>query len=414
MRYPLEDLQVLDLSHALAGPYCTLLLAQYGARVYKLEPPEGGDIGRSWGPPFQGGESSFFLALHPNKLGVSINLKDPRGRDLCLRLMEKVDVVIENFRPGSMERLGLGYEAASRRNPRLVYCSVSGYGQNGPSRDLPAMDLILQASSGLISVTGAPGGPVARCGHSVADITAGMLAAFALLVALRAREQTGRGQFIDISMLDAMISAMSSNFANYLGTGEPPGPMGTAFKQIVPYRTFPTADREIAVAVASDKLWAAFCPAIGKPELAVDPRYATNPLRVANRGELEPMLIEWFRARPSREWQERLDRAGVPCAPVRTLDEVCADPQTAMREMIATLPHPTVGDAPVTGVPAKFSDTPGQTRFAAPLLGQHTREVLHSLLCLEEAALDRLEEEGVIVCAPDQGREDGHLRNLNQ
>lgn len=398
MRYPLDDLQVLDLSHALAGPYCTLLLAQYGARVYKLEPPEGGDIGRSWGPPFQGGESSYFLALNPNKLGVSIDLKHPEGRDLCLRLMEKVDVVIENFRPGSMERLGLGYEAASRRNPRLIYCSISGYGQNGPSRDLPAMDLILQASSGLISVTGAPGGPVARCGHSVADITAGMSAAFAILAALHARERTGEGQFLDVSMLDSMVSAMTSNFANYLGSGELPAPMGTAFKQIVPYRTFPTADRDIAVAVASDKLWAAFCGAIGRPELTADPRYATNPLRVQNRGELEPMLLDLFRRRPCREWQERLDAAGVPCTPVRTLEEVCADPQSEARGLFPTLPHPTAGSSRVTGTPVKMSDTPGRTRYAAPLLGQHTRAVLHSLLCLDKATLDRLAAEKIIVC----------------
>jgi len=398
MRYPLDDLQVLDLSHALAGPYCTLLLAQYGARVYKLEPPEGGDIGRSWGPPFQGGESSYFLALNPNKLGVSIDLKHPEGRDLCLRLMEKVDVVIENFRPGSLERLGLGYDAARRRNPRVIYCSISGYGQNGPSRDLPAMDLILQASSGLISVTGAPDGPVARCGHSVADVTAGMSAAFAILAAVHARERTGEGQFLDVSMLDSMVSAMSSNFANYLGSGELPAPMGTAFKQIVPYRTFPTADRDIAVAVASDKLWAAFCRAIGQPELGKDPRYATNPLRVQNRGELEPMLLDLFRRRPCREWQERLDEAGVPCTPVRTLEEVCADPQSEARELFPTLPHPTAGPSRVTGTPVKMSGTPGRTRYPAPLLGQHTRAVLRSLLCLDKATLDRLAAEKIIVC----------------
>jgi crotonobetainyl-CoA:carnitine CoA-transferase CaiB-like acyl-CoA transferase len=398
MRYPLDDVKVLDLSHALAGPYCTLLLAQYGARVYKLEPPEGGDIGRSWGPPFQGGESAYFLALNPNKLGVSINLKHPEGRELCLRLMEKVDVVIENFRPGSMERLGLGYDAARRRNERLIYCSISGYGQNGPSRDLPAMDLILQASSGLISVTGSPGGGLARCGHSVADVTAGMFAAIAILLALRARDRTGQGQFLDVSMLDCMVSAMSSNFANYLGSGEVPVPMGTAFKQIVPYRTFPTADRDIAVAVASDKLWAAFCRAIEQPELAADPRYATNPLRVENRASLEPLLLDLFRRRSSREWLETLAAAGVPCTPVCTLDEVCADPQAEARDLFPTLPHPTAGPSQVTGVPVKMSESPGRTRFPSPLLGQHTRLVLHSLLCLDSATLDRLAAEKIILC----------------
>jgi len=396
MRYPLEDVKVLDLSHALAGPYCTLLLADYGARVYKLEPPEGGDIGRGWGPPFSGGEASYFLALNPNKLGLSIDLKRPEGRDLCLRLIEKMDVLIENFRPGSMERLGLGYEGARARNPRLIYCSVSGYGQNGPSRDLPAMDLILQASSGLISVTGAPGGPTVRCGHSVADITAGMFAAIGILMALYARERSGAGQFLDVSMLDSMISAMGSNFANYLGSGVVPDPMGTAFKSIVPYRTFATADRDIALAVASDKLWAAFSKAIGRPELNADPRFASNALRVKNRGVLEPMLAEIFAQRPCREWMERLSGQGVPCSPVRSLDEVYHDAQSAVREMFPKVPHPTAESNPVTGTPIKFSQTPGKVRFPAPLLGQHTRKVLRSLLCLNKADLDRLAAEGVI------------------
>ncbi len=396
---PLEDVKVLDLSHALAGPYCTSLLGLYGAKVFKLEPPGGGDIGRGWGPPFAGGESSFFLGLNPNKFGLCVDLKKQKGLELCLRLIEKVDVVIENFRPGSLERMGLGYRQARARNARLIYCSISGYGQNGPSRDLPAMDLILQASSGLISVTGVPGGETARCGHSVADITAGMFAALGILMALYARERTGVGQLLDVSMLDGMISAMGSNFANYLGSGAVPGPMGTAFKAIVPYRTFPTADRDIAIAVASDKLWAAFCQAIEMPELVEDPRYTSNALRVENRGTLEPMLMDLFRKATSAEWQERLGRFGVPCAPVRTLDEVCADPQCEVREMFPTVSHPTAGSVAVTGTPIKMSETPGRVRSAAPLLGQHTREALTSLLGLDEAALDALEQEGVIVNA---------------
>ncbi|MBI3693825.1 MAG: CoA transferase [Acidobacteria bacterium] len=399
MRYPLDDIKVLDLSHALAGPYCTLLLADYGARVYKLEPPGSGDIGRGWGPPFTGSEASFFLGLHPNKLGLSIDLKKPQGLDLCLRLMEKVDVVIENFRPGSLERMGLGYEQARARNQRLVYCSISGYGQDGPARDLPAMDLILQAASGLISVTGVKDGETVRCGHSVADITAGMFAAMGILIALHARERSGAGQLVDVSMLDSMISAMGSNFANYLGSGVIPGPMGTAFKAIVPYRTFGTADRDIAIAVASDKLWEAFCRAIDRPDLAEDPRYASNALRVQHRDTLEPLLFQMFRKATASEWQQRLDAAGVPCAPVRTLDEVCRDPQAAAREMFPTLRHPTAGPTPVTGLPIKLSETPGRVRFPAPLLGQHTRAVLHSLLCLDEATLDDLENEEVIISA---------------
>ena len=230
-------------------------------------------------------------------------------------MAERADVLIENFRPGAMTRLGLGYDAVRARNPRLVYCSISGYGQNGPRRDDPAMDLILQASSGLISVTGTPDGHVARCGHSVADITAGMFSLIGILMALRVREQTGAGQFVDVSMLDAMISAMASNYANLMGSGVVPKPMGTAFATIVPYAAFPAKDREIAIAVASEKLWGTFCQSIGKPEWTDDPRFRTNPLRVANRGELEPMIVEVFRTRTAAEWTAHFQKTGIPCTP---------------------------------------------------------------------------------------------------
>jgi CoA:oxalate CoA-transferase len=403
MRYPLEDIRVLDLSHALAGPYCTLLLADYGARVYKLEPPGTGEMGRGWGPPFSGEQSSYFLALNPNKLGVCIDLKRPEGRELCRRLFDQVDVVIENFRPGTMDRLGLGWEQARARNPRLIYCSITGYGQYGPARDLPAMDLILQASSGLMSITGPEGGPPVRCGHSVADITTGMFAAFGILLGLRARESTGLGQFLDVAMFDSMISAMASNFGRYLGSGVTPGPLGTSFDQIVPYRGFPTADRELVIAVGSDKLWEVFCPAIGRPDLAQDVRFATNPDRVRNRNLLEPLLADIFRSAPSREWQRRLEQAGVPCTPVRTLEEVYQDAHATVREMFPVLPHPTAGPVPVTGLPLKMSATPGRVRFPAPVLGQHTRAVLHSLLCLDAATLDRLAAERIIFQAAGGG-----------
>lgn len=396
MRYALDDVKVLDFSHALAGPYCTLLLASYGARVFKLEPPGSGEIARHWGPPFTGKEASFFLGLNSNKLGISIDLKTRAGRELCLRLVQKVDVVVENFRPGSLARLGLSYEHVRARNPRLIYCSISGYGQNGPSRDLPAMDLIMQAASGLLSITGSEDGRVARCGHSVADITAGMFAAMGILLALHARERSGQGQSIDVSMFDGMISAMCSNFAYYLGSGDVPSPMGTAFKTIVPYRTFAAADRDIAVAAGSDKLWVSFCAAIGAPHLADDPRYATNPQRVQNRRTLEPLLAKIFRQATCAEWVSRLSRAGVPCSPVRTFEEVRADPQAIVRQMFPVLTQSSAGNVTVTGLPVKLSATPGRIRFAAPGRGQHTRAVLRSLLCLDEAALDRLESEGVI------------------
>ncbi|MFN7934275.1 MAG: CoA transferase [Bryobacteraceae bacterium] len=396
MAKPLDGIRVLDFSHALAGPYCTMLMAAYGAQVYKIEGTEAIDMGRTWGPPFQGGEASYFLGINSGKQSVSIDIKHPKGLELCLRMVEKADVLIENFRPGAMTRLGLGYEAARARNPRLVYCSISGYGQNGPRRDDAAMDLILQASSGLISVTGTPDGHVARCGHSVADITAGMFSLIGILMALRVREQTGRGQFVDVAMLDAMISAMGSNYANLLGSGVVPKPLGTAFATIVPYAAFPAKDREIAIAVASEKLWGTFCQAIGKPEWTNDPRFRTNPLRVANRGELEPMIVEVFRTRTAAEWTEHFKKTGIPCTPVRTLDEVAADPQAEAREMFPVVEHPRAGAVKVTGAPVKFSETPGKIESAAPLLGQHTRQALSGLLDLTTAEVDALAGEGVL------------------
>ena len=397
MSFPLEGVTVLDFSHALAGPYCTMLMAQYGATIVKVEGVASGDIGRTWGPPFVGPESSFFLGLNPGKQAVAIDLKDPRGVDLCLGLARHADVLIENFRPGTMERLGLGFPAVAAANPRLVYCSISGYGQTGPRRDDPAMDLILQASSGLISVTGSPSGEVARCGHSVADITAGMFALIGILLALKAREQTGRGQLVDVSMLDAMISAMSSNYANFFGSGVVPRPWGTAFGWIVPYACFPTKDREIAIAVASDKLWRSFCQAVGREDWVDDPRFATNAVRVKNRAELEPAIVEVLRQRSAAEWAEVFREHGVPHTPVQNLADVAADPHAAAREMFQTLSHPTAGTVTVTGPPLKLSESEARVGPAAPLAARDTRAVLRDLLGRSEAEIAQLASEGVIA-----------------
>lgn len=335
--------------------------------------------------------SVYFLGINTGKRSLAIDLKQPEGRDLCLQMMDRVDVVIENLRPGTMERLGLGYQAARARNPRLIYCSISGYGQNGPSRDEPAMDLILQAASGLISVTGVEGGERVRCGHSVADITSGMFAIIGILLALEARNRTGEGQLVDVAMLDSMISAMASNFANYFGAGVVPGPMGTRFGTIVPYRGFPTADRDIVIAVASQKLWFDFCAAIERPDLAEHPDYANNAVRVKNREVLESIISQMFQTNTAAYWIERLKAHGIPSTPVRTLDEVAADPQTSERGMF-----PVVDGFAVTGPPVKFSATPGSVRRAAPALGQHSREILHELLGLDEASLDRLAAANII------------------
>ena len=393
----LDGVRVLDFSHALAGPYCTMLLAQYGAQVYKLESRDGGDMGRGWGPPFTADQASYFLGLNAGKEGICVDLKNPQGLALCLALIDKVDVLIENFRPGTMDRLGLGYETVRRRNPGLVYCSISGYGQTGPMRDESAMDLVVQASSGLISITGTLEGQLVRSGHSVADTTAGLFGLIGILMALRVREQTGAGQYVDVSMLDGMVSTMCSSFANFCGSGIVPRPLGTSFASVVPYRTFPTADREIALAVGSEKLWVSFCGAIGRPDWADHREYASNALRVKNRVKLEDMLIDIFQRESASEWIRKLGAVGIPCSLVRTIDEVFASPQLAARGMFPELEPATAGKFAVTGPPVKLSATPGCVPSAAPRLGEHTREVLQDLLGMEAEEMERLVTAGAIL-----------------
>jgi len=388
---PLEGIRVLDFSHALAGPYCTLLMADYGASVYKLEAPGGSDMGRGWGPPFVGGHAAFFMGLNRGKRGIAIDLKKPEGVELCLRLAEKMDVLIENFRPGTMERLGLGYEAVRARNGELIYCSISGYGQDGPSRDEAAMDLIVQCSSGLVSMTGTEAGEQVRCGYSVADVTAGMFSAIGILMALRARERTGVGQYVDVSMQDCMISAMSSNYMTFLGSGVSPRPLGTGFPTVAPYTVFQGSDRGFALAVGSEKLWSAFCGAIGRLDLERHPAYATNALRCINRAAMEAELTMVFELRRAEEWIAVLRAAGIPCTLVRTFDEVAADAQSEARAMF-----PEVEGHRVTGTPVKMSATPGGPSTGAPQPGEHSRETLGELLGMDAAAMDEMVDRGIV------------------
>jgi len=388
---PLEGIRVLDFSHALAGPYCTLLMADYGASVYKLEAPGGSEVGGGWGPPFVGGHAAFFMGLNRGKRGIAIDLKKPEGVELCLRLAEKMDVLIENFRPGTMERLGLGYEAVRARNGELIYCSISGYGQDGPSRDEAAMDLIVQCSSGLVSMTGTEAGEQVRCGYSVADVTAGMFSAIGILMALRARERTGVGQYVDVSMQDCMISAMSSNYMTFLGSGVSPRPLGTGFPTVAPYTVFQGSDRGFALAVGSEKLWSAFCGAIGRLDLERHPAYATNALRCINRAAMEAELTMVFELRRAEEWIAVLRAAGIPCTLVRTFDEVAADAQSEARAMF-----PEVEGHRVTGTPVKMSATPGGPSTGAPQPGEHSRETLGELLGMDAAAMDEMVDRGIV------------------
>jgi crotonobetainyl-CoA:carnitine CoA-transferase CaiB-like acyl-CoA transferase len=395
-RSALQELRILDFSHALAGPYCTLLLADYGANIYKMESPAGGDIGRKWGPPFAGGESAYFLGQNRGKYSISIDFKRPEGVELCLRLIEQTDVLVENFRPRTMDRLGLGYTAAHERNPRLVYCSISGFGQTGPRRDDPAMDLIIQCASGLSSVTGTEAGELMRCGYSVADVISGMFAVIGILMALRARDQTGQGQFVDVSMFDGMISAMSVVFLNHLGGGPGARPMGTAYANIVPYQVFRARDAGFGVAIGSEKLWSAFCQAIDRRDLEANPDFATNAQRSKNRVILEKTLTDHFSRRPAAEWIQALGATGVPCSLVQTLQQVVEDPQASFREMFPLAHRPTAGEGRAVGPPVKLSGTPGAPTRPAPLLGQHTRQVLQDLLDLDTSAANRLISGGIV------------------
>jgi crotonobetainyl-CoA:carnitine CoA-transferase CaiB-like acyl-CoA transferase len=390
---PLEGVTVVDLSHALAGPLCTNLLADYGAKVIKVEPPSG-DIARYWGVTLPGGETSYFVGLHRTKRGIVLDLKHPDGKELFFRLLEHADVVIENYRVGALERLGLHYDAARERNPGIIYCSISGFGQEGPYRDRAALDLILQAESGMISVTGEPGTTGARCGVSIADLAAGSYAAYAILLALRVKDQSGEGQFIDVSMLEGQISLLSTALSGYFASGVVPHPMGTSYTVVVPYQTFHTRTRDLAIAIAGEKIWQQFCPTIGCPELLEDPRYETTHLRVQNRDTLVPKLQEIFLTRTYHEWEELLLARDIPVGAINDLAQVVEHPQVKARGVFQEVHHPTAGTIRCAGSPVRLSKTPAIRPMPSPRLGEHTREVLGEMLGLDPTQIQALAKAG--------------------
>ncbi len=394
MHQALEGITVLDLSHALAGPFCTMTLGDHGARVIKIEPPGPGDIARAWGSRGPSGDAGYFVALHRNKRGIVLDLKNPRGKDTFWRLLEHADVVVENYRVGALNKLGLGYEAASKRNPGIIYCSISGFGQDGPYRDRAALDLILQAESGMISVTGSADGTTARAGVSIADMTAGMNAAFGIMAALRVKEKTGRGQAIDISMMEGQLALLGTMIGDYFMDKHVPRPMGTAYRSLLPYQTFHTATRDLALAVGSEKLWKDFCPAIGCPELADDPRYRTNQDRRANRDSLLAQLQEIFLTKSYEEWETLLLGRGIPVGAINDVGQVVEHPQVKARGSLVDVEHPRLGTVRVAGPAVRLSATPASVRSASPLLGQHTREVLTEVLGATPGELDELQAAG--------------------
>ena len=375
----LDGLTVLDLSRVLSGPYCTMMLADMGARVIKVEQPGKGDDTRGWGPPFQNGESAYFLSINRNKESVTLNLKHPEGRRVLDALVARADVLVENFRPGTLERMGLGYADLAQQRPDLVYCSVSGFGQTGPRRREPGYDAVMQGEGGLMSITGPADGPGYRLGIAIVDIVAGMFSAWGVAVALLARERTGRGQLVDVGMLDAAAALLTYQAGIHFTTGEAPGRLGNRHPSITPYETLEAADGELVVAVGNDQLWRTFCGVIGTEELADDPRFRTNKDRVAARDALRPLLVERMRTRPAADWLERLRAAGIPCGAVRDLAQVFTDPQLIERAMVVALDHPVAGAIRQLGVPIKMSETPGAVRTPPPALGQHTAAVLGEL-----------------------------------
>ena len=391
----LGDVVVLDLSHALAGPFASTMLGDYGAEIIKIEPLDG-EIARAWGPPFYGDESAYFVNLNRNKKSVALDLKHPDGKAIFFKRLARADVVLENLRVGTVAKLGIDYERVRERQPGIIYCSISGFGQDGPYRNRAAFDLVVQAESGMISVTGEPGGRGVRAGVSIADITAGMYAAFAILAALHARQTTGRGQFIDVSMLEGQLGILSGMIGAYVADGIVPGPLGTAYGALLPYQTFRTKTRDIAIGIGSDKLWRAFCPLLGLDALTDDPRYVTNAARNANRPSLISALQGGFLAKTYEEWEAILLPAGVPMGAVNTLDAAVAHPQVAARGAVVESTHPVAGTIRMTGPAVRLSETPGSVRSPAPLLGEHTEQVLRERLALSEGEIARLRSAGVI------------------
>lgn len=375
-RSALDGVRILDLTKVLAGPFATQILGDFGADVIKIERPGEGDDTRAFGPPFVEGESTYFISINRNKRSVALNLKSPAVVALIKKIAAKADVLIENFRPGSLKKMGLDYAALHAEFPRLIYVSISGFGATGPDALRPGYDLAVQGLSGMMSITGDPNGPPTKVGTSIADLVAGLYAAQGALLALYAREKTGVGQFVDVSMLEGQISLLTFQGQKYLSTGVAPGRMGNQHPSICPYETFAAGDGYFNIAVGNDRLWLSFCGAIRRPDLASDVRFKTNPDRVRNHDALHPILSDLLRQKPAAEWIALFERAGVPAAPILNVDQVFAHPQVLAREMRLRVPHRKIAALDMAGVPVKLSETPAQIRRGPPTLGEHTKEVL--------------------------------------
>ncbi len=394
---PLDGVIVLDLTWVLAGPFASMVLCDLGADVIKVERPGVGDVARHTAP-IVNGESCYFFSVNRGKRSLTLDLKSERGREIFLRLVEKADVVMENFTPGTMERLGLDYAVLSKRNPRLIYAATSGFGQTGPDRFRPALDVVVQGMGGIMSITGEPDGPPVRPGASLGDITGGLFSAIGVLAALQEREGSGRGQMIDVSMLDCQISILENAFVRYFATGEMPRPLGTRHPVATPFQAFPTKDGYIVLALSwgVENQWELYCATIDRHDLIDDPRFDTPALRTEHHDELEPLLIEAMRKKATAEWLREFDAIGLPCGPLNNIAQAAEQPQVKAREMLVEVEHPVIGKLPLPDTPVKLSRTPGGIRGASPALGEHTDEVLRELLAFSDTEIADLRRSAVI------------------
>jgi len=407
MPRPLSHIRVLDLSRVLAGPWASQNLADLGAEVLKIERPGSGDDTRSWGPPFlkdgDGGEtreSAYFLSVNRGKKSVTLDIAKPEGQRIARALAAKSDVLIENYKVGGLAKYGLAYEDLSKIDPRIIYCSITGFGQSGPSAHRPGYDFVFQGMGGLMSITGErdgePGAGPQKVGIAVTDVLAGMYASLAITAAIAHRERTGVGQYIDLALLDSIVAFGANQILNYFTSGKIPGRYGNAHANVVPYEVFATADGHVILAVGNDSQFASFCKVAARPELAADPRYATMPGRIGNRDELIPLIREIMKGRASKDWIERLEAANVPCGPINNYKEVFEDPQVRHRGLKIEIPHPAGVPCPTVASPMRFSETPVEYELPPPLLGQHTREVLGELLGMRREELDQLAAKKII------------------
>jgi formyl-CoA transferase len=393
---PLEGLRVVDLTRVLSGPYCTMQLGDMGAEVIKIEQPGRGDDTRAFAPPYQGDQAAYFLSINRNKKSVTLDMKSAAGKEVLWRLIDKSDILVENFRPGAMDRLGFGYPAVKKRRPAMIYASISGFGASGPQKDRPGYDVIVQGEAGIMDITGPEDGAPYKVGAAIGDLVSGLYAVQGILAALYAARATGVGQHVDVSMYEAVASLLTFNAGIYFATGEPPRRRGNAHPTIVPYETFEAADGWINLGVANDDLWQRFCKAAERPDLAADERYLKAADRVRNRDELVPLVRSLIEARTRDDWMARLDQAGVPAGAIRTVGEVCESDLLKARGMIAEMEHASAGVVKAVKNAVHMSGTPLDAYTAPPRLGQHTREVLTGLLGYSAAEVDALRRDGVV------------------